>query len=588
MKGFLTFSLAIGAAIAWGADTPTEGTAARVEVSNALVRTLQNTKQVSFSLKWNYLPRTSASQTYLFPKTTNDRNRIKPPQSANPVTTTSINLSNAALMDAKSLRAWETKFSKDSPGDYKLLLKALSGSGSATNLKDALDKGFALWTQTSIADQLGWADLSGFPERTWQNWIRARRDFFSLYYLLGGNASGDLDPRPFGVLLTASVPPRGPATLAYREDCEWKIDIEAATTKDATMTNGFYRFYVSVKSPLVKQTFTTSTDSSVSYAVRAGLLQHEGDNYVMEPATINGTTSTDAFPLDSIVPAGSGLTQDNTSTQSVGTLTLATISNVTTTGLLDGIFNSGPARPFVGGLIGHGATTSLYGINYPLDEYQTFGILYGIVPKANNAFYVGPSLHLGIFDLSVGGRFFGRSDGSTSARWAGALSIDLASAFTKPKPPIEMKPGPSPGWLWTDIDDTATNHGLAVIEVVGSKLTDADMKTHPSVSFSVKDGDTSRLVRLTVVSKEASGAMTIGQMLGKGDQISRTLPASGSGTDYELSASDGFVIRKVGPGAMPAEIDALDIATFKDTATIRVSPGDARAFRIAVRKKPAS
>src|SRR5271157_4522933 len=89
----------VGAAVARAEDAThaTEGTALRVEVANALVRTLQNTKQVSFRLKWNYLPRTHVSQSFVFPTVTNDRKHASPKVVNEPPTSAVITLSNAAL-----------------------------------------------------------------------------------------------------------------------------------------------------------------------------------------------------------------------------------------------------------------------------------------------------------------------------------------------------------------------------------------------------------------------------------------------------------------------------------------------------------
>ena len=441
MKRILPF-LALAPVLASAQGASTEASAARLALTDVLVKELKGARQARFAVRWDYLPESPALRERTGGAFTLDgRGRLVPGHV--------YTLPNATLRDPRGLEAWFA-----AQKDRRTLALALSGGrlGDAATLDAALGAGVDFW-RTGFLKGLG---LTGDGPSTvpWPDYIGAKRDFFAMRALLketkGAAATLDFSPAPRG---------ENPSLVA--NGLTWRIRV---LPLPSTAPTPLYRFVVSVESSTIVKTFRGSADSPASanpqMAVQVGLLK-EADRTAEGRPTYRFARLSIAADLTTVdataLPGAEGVTPLTPKlSPSVGATTLEVLTGTTAGGLLAPLIaNDSESRLFSGGLVGDGVVSPVLGLNYLLTERTdgNLGFLYGFTTSGDGLF-LGPSLSLGPFVAGVGARVFNKADDSVTAKLAGTLSIDLNRVFGKSTVPLALHPKlVQPGSeIWMDSD----------------------------------------------------------------------------------------------------------------------------------------
>jgi hypothetical protein len=438
----------------------TEGTDLRLNVTNALIKTLQNSRQFSLNLKWDFLPDAShvAKMKALYD--------MAWPGAKNTLWG-EWTIPNKLL---KTDGGWQKAIHGMKTEDRKFL-GAVINAGTPIDLEGQNVESLfirSIGTLSGETTQMtGWTQIGQWPQDV--NVPGATPNFATtanyrfclsmLHSLMGSRGMGLKIEEDTGKL-------RLNGSKFLSDQIVWTI---------RAYRSQFFGF----KNPegranAIPQTFTLSIGASirnirfdmisaesveadtVKLNLTAGLVSDVDvltiDGKTLKiPAMIPWTVATGSTDVAGKKLPGVDDLKEETVSPSSTSLILDVIGGVDVgKTITDGLFgNNEDAHLVTGGLIGNGPTKRVIGVNMTRQN-GPLGVLMGLVPDDSNALFIGPSLQAGIFTLGAGGRIFGRDDGSTSAKWAGVLSIDLSRALTRPAPPtsVAFTPTDSSSSFW--------------------------------------------------------------------------------------------------------------------------------------------
>lgn len=462
-----------------------EASQLRLEITNALIQEIRNTKEVRYRVRWHYLPdiQPEPIAETIIRVGNNSRSEVdeiviknKDFRDANLETFITQKLEAQGKDKAKERAKWER------------FLRALSspvGSYAPTkSLRAALKSGRNYWKQPLLLKLFGpdfeGEEMTSGSDVSWYTLMAAQQSFFAMDYLFGYESYVEGQPdqsvrhtNGAGLIVEAHPSPRGlnPRTLV--DELEWHIRIKTTRIprvvedpvppvdpddklgprKTKIEYDEYHTFAVSVITPEIRQTLRDAAETtSLKLNVVAGMLRAIPDDprtpekdaaYLMRhPADFETAAEVPDIPdpVKNLPDFKDGLGA------SIGSFVIgnATGGTASATSLLSPLFdNNSDAFPFYGTLVGAGKSAPMYGLNYVLsaNDKGSLGFLYGFVANDSSDLFLGPSLTWGPFTVSAGARVFNREDDAVTARWGGGISVDIDRLFNPDKSQIvEPKP----------------------------------------------------------------------------------------------------------------------------------------------------
>jgi hypothetical protein len=421
----------------------TEATDLRLNITNALVTTLQNSRRINLDLKWDFLPDAPDS-------TLQDTYQMSWKDARNGL----WGEWTFANRDLASGTAWKNLVGKLDDRSKTFLGLVLNGGKPLaltpdTDVAETIRKTIGN-LQSATGSMKPWGPVDRFPPQILNPETHADFGTLANYRFCLAMLQALVESRGMGVRIdepSGKLKMSGPKFL--RDEIVWTLRAyrvnyygENAPVPQA-YTLSLSATVRNVKFTLIGQ--DSSSTNQISLKLTAGLLREievPGVKHrllAMLPYTVadGSLTVEKAQPL----PGASDLSKVKISPSSTGAI-LNIIGGVGVGSLAESFFASNPdARLFAGGMIGDGETQRVLGVNMPLGQDSLLGLLFGIVPEESNSLFIGPSVEVGVLTLGVGGRIFGRADGDTTATLAGVLSVDLAKVFSRPSTaePIPFK-----------------------------------------------------------------------------------------------------------------------------------------------------
>ena len=423
-----TLPLALAALLAApalsAAQTNSEYGQIRQSLIDILSKEISQTQEVNFRVKWSYLPPMN-SENGADPKNpfgTGPGRRMfvavgKEKDGGELV------IPNSALMSRKNWESWE----KSNPEKLKLLCQM---TGGGKTLEESFTISDRKYSSPANYKSVFFDSEGRSTGMSLVSFLRARRDFYAIRALLDGvrkrpeGEDQEVELSTYGgVLLDINPAPRGGAR---RFESKGKWSFRSITDGSARLIEADY-----ITDP-IKMTFRKGLAGDARLNILSGLVKvdSQGQAFMSTSSTLLIVGAPAPEPEPGPVPEP----VPNESEKKAGEVDSSVGNYILKLGGLDygGILgplidNESDARLFQGALLFGGKPVQIYGLNFVVQETSAarLGFIYGIIPKANESLYLGPSIELGPLTFSVGGRFGTRDDNKADVRLSGGISLDL-------------------------------------------------------------------------------------------------------------------------------------------------------------------
>lgn len=397
----------------------------RQSLIDILSKEISQTQEVNFRVKWSYLPPLN-SENGADPKNpfgTGPGKRMfvavgKEKDGGELV------IPNSALMSRKNWESWE----KSNPEKLKLLCQM---TGGGKTLEESFSISDRRYSSPANYKSVFFDTEGRATGMSLVSFLRARRDFYAIRALLDGvrkrpeGEDQEVELSTYGgVLLDINPAPRGGARR-FESKGKWSF---------RSITDGFSRLIEAdyITDP-IKMTFRKGLAGDARLNILSGLVKvdSQGQAFMSTSSTLlivgAPAPEPEPGPVPEPVPNESEKKAGEVDS-SVGNYILKLGGGLDYGGILGPLIdNESDARLFQGALLFGGKPVQIYGLNFVVQETSAarLGFIYGIIPRANESLYLGPSIELGPLTFSVGGRFGTKDDTKADVRLSGGISLDL-------------------------------------------------------------------------------------------------------------------------------------------------------------------
>lgn len=510
------------------AQTSSEYGQIRQDLLDVISKELADAKQVTFRVRWQYLPKfTESGKVYLPLKGGSSNSEFKLP--------------NSVFSDKDGWKKWSAR----NPQQAVMLARAIGG-------KDQLEESLkSLYPNDSWTN---WFEVqSGKSSQTAAGSFRAWRDaavmsgFFGSLFTPSSMKYG-------GVILDVSPAPRGGARRIINKGA-WSIRVKEV--------GRLRHFEAEFLSDPITLTFRKGLTGKATLTALSGMIEE-----TPEGAFINADSTIklvgEAAPVS---PPSTPSAAKSDASSSVGTYVLDLIAGSGYKGLLAPLIeNDSEASLFQGALLFGGKPVPLYGLNFLLSETRSakLGFMYGVIGKANETLYLGPSMSVGPLTLTLGGRFATKDDNRADVRFSGGVSVDLTRLLSRKDSSTileAVRKDKTPVSVWAPLDERLRASQVAM---------DADLKERlkDQVPCLLTEGGVSKFVGL-------GEGLLIYRVGGTGSQEATLTPSSG----WIKVEDEAGVKTWVGPD-LP--IAAYDLPSNQYLTEIKLLDFKVEAARIAV------
>lgn len=393
MRGLGRTAVLVGFLVAFAspahAQTSSEYGQIRQDLLDVISKELADAKQVTFRVRWQYLPKfTESGKVYLALKGGSSNSEFKLP--------------NSVFSDKDGWKKWSAR----NPRQAVMLARAIGG-------KDQLEQSLkSLYPNDSWTN---WFEVqSGKSSQTAAGSFKAWRDAAVMSGFFGSLLTPS-SRKYGGVILDVDPAPRGGARRIINKG-SWTIRVKEV--------GGLRHFEAEFLSDPITLTFRKGLTGKATLTALSGMIEE-----TPEGAFINADSTIklvgEAAPVG---PPSTSSEAKSDASSSVGTYVLDLIAGSGFKGLLAPLIeNDSEASLFQGALLFGGKPVPLYGLNFLLSETRSakLGFMYGVIGKADETLYLGPSMSVGPLTLTLGGRFATRDDNRADVRFSGGVSVDL-------------------------------------------------------------------------------------------------------------------------------------------------------------------
>lgn len=421
----LAFAAIAAAPALLAAQPNTEYGQIRQSLIDILSKEISQTQEVNFRVKWSYLPPLN-SENGADPKNpfgTGPGKRMfvavgKEKDGGELV------IPNSALMSRKNWEAWE----KANPEKLKLLCQM---TGGGKTLEESFSISDRRYSSPANYKSVFFDSEGRSTGMSLVSFLRARRDYYALRALLDGvrkpseGENQEVELSTYGgVLLDVNPAPRGGAR---RFESKGKWSFRSITDGSARLIEADY-----ITDP-IRMTFRKGLAGDARLNILSGLVKvdSQGQAFMSTASTLLIVGAPAPEPEPGPVPEPVPTESEKKATDvesSVGNYILKLGGGLDYGGILGPLIdNDSDARLFQGALLFGGKPVQVYGLNFVVQETSAarLGFIYGIIPRANESLYLGPSIELGPLTFSVGGRFGTKDDNKADVRLSGGISLDL-------------------------------------------------------------------------------------------------------------------------------------------------------------------